>query len=421
MSRVQLEPVAGPCRSRAVATENLSAGSCVISCPPLATILLPQEKGRRCDYCHILAPDLRKCSGCAEYLYCGAACQALQWTAHHRRLCKRIGKYAVSTAFQALAEHEKLDAMLLSHTVAQLDGDSGEALQSVLSLLPAPVEPPLLPIIYASSRFSSAEVRSLYARFGNNNFVLHTHLTTFGHGVFPLASRYFNHSCLPNAAVKYVLAKCELPRMEVVALRDISEGEEICLPYLDPALLQSRRQIFQLTYGFDCRCDSCRFFGKLGRIPESPSSVDEQNSLAKRLRDFYEDSPFDGLTFTKASPVIPTDLLPVFHESFITHLAETFSNASHDGEYATAISSGGSLLALYRLVYPPNYPQIGMHLLEMAKTCWNSSVTQEIAYKMEITSYLDEAKRILCILGAEGDVDGPLVEIDTLHNLITVT
>jgi SET and MYND domain-containing protein len=70
-------------------------------------------------------------------------------------------------------------------------------------------------------------VREIYARFGNNNFVIHSHLTTFGHGVFPLASRLFNHSCLPNAAAKYTLSASNVPRMDVVALRDIAQGEEV--------------------------------------------------------------------------------------------------------------------------------------------------------------------------------------------------
>jgi SET and MYND domain-containing protein len=95
---------------------------------------------------------------------------------------------------------------------------------------------------------------------------------------------------------------------------------------------------------------------------------------------------------------------------------------------------------LYRLIYPPNYPQIGaslfpspfeisyggqgMHLLELAKTYWNSIVSgnmdtiAENVVKQECWTYLNEAKNILQILGAEGDEDGPLVEISTLETLL---
>lgn len=69
--------------------------------------------------------------------------------------------------------------------------------------------------------------RSLYSRFGNNNFAIHSHLTSFAHGIFPVASRLFNHSCIPNAAAKYIINRSQPIKMEVVALRDITKGEEV--------------------------------------------------------------------------------------------------------------------------------------------------------------------------------------------------
>lgn len=121
-----------------------------------------------------------------------------------------------------------MDALLLSHLVAQLDAvDADDRLSSIMDLLPGPIEAPVLPIVYSSPRLAGSLVSELYSRFGNNNFVIHSHLSTFGHGVFPLASRLFNHSCLPNAAAKYVLSLSKLPTMEVVALRDILPGEEV--------------------------------------------------------------------------------------------------------------------------------------------------------------------------------------------------
>jgi hypothetical protein len=141
---------------------------------------------------------------------------------------RRFNKYTSSLSFQALAAHEKLDALLLSHLVAQLDGvdANDDRLTDIISLLPGPVELALPPIVY-SSRIAESVVREMYSRFGNNNFVIHSHLTTFGHGIFPLASRLFNHSCLPNAAAKYILSPSNPPKMEVIAIRDIALGEEV--------------------------------------------------------------------------------------------------------------------------------------------------------------------------------------------------
>jgi SET and MYND domain-containing protein len=69
--------------------------------------------------------------------------------------------------------------------------------------------------------------QDIYSRFHNNNFTIHSHMSTVAHGVFPLASRYFNHSCVPNAAPKYILTPAQPVTMEVVALRDIELGEEV--------------------------------------------------------------------------------------------------------------------------------------------------------------------------------------------------
>ncbi|KAJ7175867.1 hypothetical protein C8R46DRAFT_1174602 [Mycena filopes] len=357
MLNVRLEPHPSG-RSQAVATRGLVAGSLIISFDALTTVLLPQEKGQRCDTCHMSVADVQ------AYFYCSTKCQNLQWQSHHKRICKQFNKYTSSLSFQALAPHEKLDALLLSHLVAHLDGaDPAVSEDPLNTICPVP------PIAYSSPRIPASEVRDLHAKFGNNNFVTLSHLTTLGHGIYPLASRLFNHSCLPNASQKYIMSPSTLPKMEIVALRDISPDEEICLTYLDPALLQARQQIFRLSYGFECRCTSCLFFEKVGPIPTPPTDAD---------------------------------------------VAETFRNASHDGPHALALSSGQTLLALYRLIYPPNYPQIGMHLLELAKTSWN----YESVVKRECRTYLNKAKEILQILGPEGDEDGPQAEINTLESVL---
>ncbi|KAJ7644145.1 hypothetical protein FB45DRAFT_987729, partial [Roridomyces roridus] len=394
-------------RSRTVATRDLPAGSLVVSCHAITTVLIAEQKGKRCDTCHTKAAQLQRCSGCASYFYCSQSCQTLQWNTHHRKICKcvaarRFNNYTSSMPFQALAAHEKMDALLLSHLVAQLNG-AEDSNPSIMDLLPGPAVT-VPPIAY-----SSPSASELYSRFGNNNFVVHSHLETFAHGIFPLASRLFNHSCLPNAAAKYILAPSKPPVMEVVALRDIAAGEEICLPYLDPALIQTRTQIFQLSYQFECRCDSCIFFEKVGPIP-SPAPADREQLVQKLM----------GLESCELNPdSFPQELLPVFHESFIAYLAETFRNASHDGAYQIARTTGAALLNLYRLIYPPNYPQIGMHLLELAKTCWNSFLSENNKdAEKEAESYLTDAKMILGILGTEGDPDGPLTEIGTLETLL---
>jgi len=65
----------------------------------------------------------------------------------------------------------------------------------------------------------------------------------------------------------------------------------------------------------------------------------------------------------------------------------------------------------------------GMHLLEVAKTAWNCSVQTDPTDKA-LNNLAQEAlmlaRSILTVFGSEGDeYDGPLVEIQTLSNLLS--
>jgi hypothetical protein len=135
---------------------------------------------------------------------------------------------------------------------------------------------------------------------------------------------------------------------------------QICLPYLDPALLQSRQQMFDLTYGFRCKCPSCQFMETLGHIPSPPSSSDELRAVAAAVREFVGvDSLSCSRLPSRPQATIPRPLLCVFQEAYLSTLSEAFSKASHDGQYDLALDSGLTLLAVYIMIYPANYPQIG--------------------------------------------------------------
>lgn len=134
----------------------------------------------------------------------------------------------------------KLDSLLLSHMAAQMKSltqtSPAEAVASplaiFLSLLPGPIAGPETPPICSKTLTSKEDLAHIYARFGNNNFAIHSHLNTYAHGVFPLASRLFNHSCLPNAAARYVLSDHKQVTMEVIALREILAEEEVNTAWL---------------------------------------------------------------------------------------------------------------------------------------------------------------------------------------------
>jgi hypothetical protein len=316
----------------------------------------------------------------------------LHW-ASHKKYCKRLASFTASADFQRLEEHEKLDALLHTHLIAEISSNTpsdaiGKQLPTFMSLLPGPQygSPPIAcPMSVDVEVHQSLE--ALFSRSGNNNFAIHSHLTSIAHGIFPLASRLFNHSCLPNAAARYVIRQGQPVRMEVVALQEIKATEEvicaqvtraskinnvfifqICIPYVDPALIDSRQQFTKFTYGFSCICPSCISINAIGAIPPLPVSEAALADLDNALQRFCIPSgDIDEKTLLAGSALqeLPENLYCVLHEGYLSRLTDIFSRSSHEGSYRVALHVGLSVFAVYLLIYPANYPQIGRKLFVM--------------------------------------------------------
>lgn len=84
-----------------------------------------------------------------------------------------------------------------------------------------------------------------------------TFLNNEGVGLYILQSAC-NHSCTPNAEPSFLHSNHKL---SLVALKDIQEGEEICISYLDECMLgrsrHSRRKELMTNYLFLCNCPKC--------------------------------------------------------------------------------------------------------------------------------------------------------------------
>ena len=99
-------------------------------------------------------------------------------------------------------------------------------------------------------------MKSAEGIFRTNNFALGPLTTTTAHGVFLLASR-INHSCWPSCEVVW---REESEEQEVVAIRDMEEGEELTICYLsikDRMKIPEERRKVLLPYGFICSCRLC--------------------------------------------------------------------------------------------------------------------------------------------------------------------
>ena len=143
----------------------------------------------------------------------------------------------------------------------------------------------------------------------------------------------------------------------------ISDVLQVCIPYIDPALMQTRHKVFQITYGFTCDCPTCTFLRQVGQIPEPLLGQGDLAQLGSKLRELVGVEHYlkTGKLEKKTLEDLPKPLRSVLNESYMAELSEAFSESSHEGNYAKAADSGVTLLALYLLVYPKNYPQIGTY------------------------------------------------------------
>ncbi|CAM0871481.1 unnamed protein product [Alopecurus aequalis] len=85
------------------------------------------------------------------------------------------------------------------------------------------------------------------------NLIGNSGIVNCGVGLWILPS-LINHSCHPNARRTHVG-----DHAIVHASRDIKAGEEITFPYFDVLTPVGKRQEAARAWGFECRCDRCRF------------------------------------------------------------------------------------------------------------------------------------------------------------------
>lgn len=141
----------------------------------------------------------------------------------------------MSEAYESLTDDQMMDWRVLTQLVAKIalqQPEYTESIRTFESLLPSPHHLEELPVIPMRRVDAPLRARApdLYTKFPNNNHVIQIHLRAIGVAILPLTSRLLNHSCSPNAVLRYILSASQKPRAEVVTIREISEGEEVRLP-----------------------------------------------------------------------------------------------------------------------------------------------------------------------------------------------
>ena len=87
-------------------------------------------------------------------------------------------------------------------------------------------------------------------------------------GLYTLHS-HVNHDCNPNVTVRHLDQRSALSRVTMLAKRDIEEGEELLISYVDPSMDVKRRREQLTAWNFGvCRCKRCAKEEKVGGVKD---------------------------------------------------------------------------------------------------------------------------------------------------------
>ncbi|KAG9019751.1 hypothetical protein FRB90_009621 [Tulasnella sp. 427] len=327
--------------------------------------------------------------------------QTKAWKHHHRRICKDLPQF-LNTIDDP---QQRLDSILVAQLVAEhlcsnegrgaiiryfqgsgsqvAEDDLDNPLRALFTLqpteqIPAPPLPLQTNLVNSIPRMA---LDHLFSTIHNNHFsVSALDLHPIAHAVFPIASRAFNHSCLPNATACYRYDNGFIWQ-DTRALTDIEVGEEITISYIDPASsLQSRRAALRHNYGFECKCTRCQM------QESTPPDLSNLVHLETALRDwiFSDESPTLSPAAASVLPVTSTTFKSVpsalrgflFNDEYLPELSGRFTYIAHssDPTFESAAHTGLTLLALYYLIYPRFHPLVGLHCLELCKVVWNVGI-----------------------------------------------
>lgn len=340
--------------------------------------------------------------------YCGKACQTAAWHSYHKRECALMALMSqlpaptaemLGLALRTVIACTEPQAAAL---VRDMSCDTNE--ERLAREIPrAAVLRQILGDRVGAGWDERALARLLVQADCNNFSIFNDLLSSLGSGVFPIGA-LLNHSCVGNCVMQYDASS----HTQVVrCIRDTAKGEELCHSYVDQAHPKPVRALaLQQQYGFSCRCPRCLGEGLyekverwLGAVRAQPLPQEAADDLAACFppalldpatchADLVPEVELAAVTSAAAENELQeasclheqgqaasasegqamllralSIRLRVLHPCHLDVLASTCALQNTCAELADwprALLFGKHVLSMYRLLYPPCHPMIGL-------------------------------------------------------------
>lgn len=266
---------------RAVCTQNLLAGQVILSNAPL--MLVAHDAKQHCSNC-FQTPPTKRCSACRQVWYCTRQCQVQDFPLHRMECQGDLPTDArlLIRTFVKLCQtnHQDASCQLATSTGSgvhicsrhhffqlqpsmPLDHHEMEIVSMAKTCLQRQSKRLIEWGITSNNKTNddddddelSLELKAILCRFRSNNFgIVDSMVRVIASGIYPLGA-LLNHSCAPNCLLRYTKTGV----LQVVAARDIPEGEELTHSYVELVAPTPTRQLrLKQHYGFDCNCVRCQ-------------------------------------------------------------------------------------------------------------------------------------------------------------------
>ncbi|XP_047311961.1 histone-lysine N-methyltransferase ASHR1 [Impatiens glandulifera] len=262
---------------RLLSTRDFSPGEVILSEEPYVSVP-NKESSARCELC-FKSTNVKKCSACQFVLYCGNACQKLDWKLH-RLECGALSniekdrlkcltpsiRLMVKLYLRRRLENEKvipsthtanysLVEAMVSH-ISEISENQLVLYAQMANLVNLILQMPDINIKGIAQSFSKLAC--------NAHTISDWELRPLGTGLYTIVA-IINHSCLPNSVLVFE------GRLAVIrAVQHVPKGSEILISYIETAGSTMTRQIaLKEQYFFRCSCPCCVKMGQPDDIRES--------------------------------------------------------------------------------------------------------------------------------------------------------